>query len=107
MSTFNLKENEPYLKCNMWEIKQYPRFGEYFNYFVLNDIFYHNSLGEVNEEKQQSSYIIIPEPLLGNPQHRDIVFNNIDEIIDNKIPIIKKINDETWVIDLSFFEKRG
>lgn len=107
MSTFNLNNGQPYLNCNIWEVKQFPRFGKNYEFFILHDIYYHNSLTDINEEKQQSSYIIIPEPLLGNPQQRDIVFNNIDEIIDNKIPIIKKINDETWVIDLSFFEKRG
>lgn len=106
MSTFNLSPNEPFLNCNIWEVQQYPKLGDNFDFYLLSDIYHHNSLN-INEKKQQSAYIMIPEFLMGNLENKDIVIKNINEIISKQIPVIKKINDETWVIDLSFFEKRG
>jgi hypothetical protein len=105
MSTFNLLPSEPYLNCNIWEIQQYPKSGKNYDFHLLHDIYYHNSL-IINEQKQQSAYIMIPEFLIGNLEHKDILIKNKNEIISKKIPVIRKINDETWVIDLSFFETR-
>jgi len=89
----------------VWEVKQWPRAGEKFDFYQLNDIYYYNSLSSDLENKKQSVYIQIPELLIDGKENIEFVRNNLKEIIENNIPVVKRINDETWVCDLSLNKK--
>lgn len=99
--------DEPYINCYIWEVKQYPKFGREFNHFLINDFYHYNSLTDLREDKQLSPYIQIPEYFVRcSDENRKYVMENLKTIVDEQIPIIKKINDDLWGIDLSFIEKK-
>ena len=83
--------DEPFIDSNIWEIKQWPIIDSFM--YQLNDIYYYNSLVSDLEDKKQSTFIQIPEILIGNKEYISIVLDNKDFIISNNIPILEKIND--------------
>jgi hypothetical protein len=95
----------PFLDCNIWEVKQWPKIGDNLEYHTLNDIYHYNSLNCLYEDKQQSAYIQIPETLIGNIEEKQIILDNLDYIVLGEIPVMRKITDENWVIDLKYFKR--
>jgi len=99
---------EPFIKGNVWEIKQWPLKGEKKSIHQINDIYYYDSINSNMETKQQSVFIQIPEKLIGNKEYISVVTENLKEIVSKNIPIIERVDDETWIINLTYFRgERG
>lgn len=94
---------EPFIEGNVWEVKQWPVFGKNYNIYQINDIYYYDSLNSNIESKKQSVYLQIPEKLIGNKEHIPVVIENLYQIVSNNIPIIERVNDETWIVNLTYF----
>jgi hypothetical protein len=94
---------KPFIKENVWEVKQWPLEGPNFNIHQINDIYYYDSINSNMELKKQSTYIQIPESLIGNKEGVRIVIDNLEEIISNNIPVIQRITDENWIVNLTYF----
>ena len=107
MSISSMSDDEPFLNCYIWEIKQYPRFGKEFKYFLINDYYQYNSLTDIREDKQLSPYIQVPENFVKcSDKDKQIVLEKLEEIVQNKIPILKYINDQYWEVDLSWLKQQ-
>jgi poly(3-hydroxyalkanoate) synthetase len=116
--------NEAFIDGNVWVIEYFPVEGVSYNYHMLNNIFYYNSLQDRTFEKYENK-IFIPEKFIsglysnlysenellkGYNSVKDFVIDNKDIIIKNKCFIMKKdiINfRERWSVDLNmlFYDK--
>jgi len=92
-----------FIDCDIWEIKQWPRFGVKHNIYLINDIYYYNSLTSDLENKKQSVFIQLPDFLLQSENDKKIVKDNIDRIISENIPIVELVDNENWIVNLTFF----
>lgn len=92
----NISNSEPYVDCYIFEVMQWPRYGEHYNYYVLNDIFYFNSLIGASPDKANSRYMKIPEHYILNAE-MEKVLEQKDRIIGK--PVIRKINEQNWTFD--------
>jgi hypothetical protein len=97
-------EDQPFIDCNIWEINMFPKKGDEYNYYTINNIFYYNSLTDKTFERSTAGLIYqIPENIIKN-ENKNFILKNKDYIIKNKCPVIKKqlINGEdVWSIDLN------
>lgn len=93
-----------FIDGNIWEINMFPKYGVHYNYYVINNIFYYNSLTDKTFEKSVAGLIYqIPENIIKD-ENKNFILKNKDYIIRNKCPVIKKqiINGEDiWSIDLN------
>jgi hypothetical protein len=88
---------KPFLDCYIFEVKQWPKYGPNLELHTLADIYHYNSLTDDREDKKQSPYIQIPEKYVKNVDIKYLL-ENLKYIVDQKKPIMKKINDNTWEI---------
>lgn len=99
---------KPFILGNVWEVRQWPLKGVDFNFHQINDIYPYDSINSNIESKQQSVFIQIPENLIGNKEEIPIVIENLKEIVSKNIPVIQRVDDETWTINLTYFRgERG
>ena len=95
MSDFrNMDPKKGYLNCYIVEVKQWPKYGPNLAHYAVADIYRYNSLHDNFENKKQSPYIQIPQYFVRN--FDESVLDNLKEIVEKNIPIIKKIDDEIW-----------
>ena len=88
----------PFINCYIFEVKQWPKMGKNLDRYLLVDVYHYNSLTDIKEDKQQSPYMQIPEKFVRNA-NVDYLLQNLQTIVDNKLPVVKKINDDVWEID--------
>jgi hypothetical protein len=86
----------------IWEIHNWPKYGPNLEYHFINDIYYYNSLTCDYEDKKQSTCIQIPEQFISKLEHKQTIIDNMDFIKQKQIPVITKISDDEWFIDLQF-----
>lgn len=109
---------EAIIDGNVWVMEYFPVEGVSYNYHMLNDIFYYNSLKDRTFEKYENK-IYIPEEFIsglylnvysehellkGYNSVKNFIIDNKDIIIKNKYFIMKKdIIDlqEKWSVDLN------
>lgn len=97
----------PEINENIWEIHVWPRCGENFDFYLINDIYFYNSLTNHFEDGKQSIYIQIPESLLvGEKDFISQVIEKKNYIVENRIPILRKIDEENWAVDLKFLREK-
>ena len=97
---FNMGKNEPFINNYIWELRRWPafKFEEHTN-FVVSQIYHYNSL-EDGMENVNINNIHLPQMLIQNfDAFSDVLSKNMGSIIKNYIPIIRRINDDLWIID--------
>lgn len=96
--------NKAFIDDNIWELHMIPKYTPFFNYYIINDIFYYNSLNDRTFERSTAGmFWRVPEKII-KPENRKFVIENKDYFIKRKCPIIKYeiINKEDiWSIDLN------
>ena len=103
---FNMGKNKPFINNYIWELKRWPtfRFDEHTN-FVVSQIYHYNSL-ENKMENMNINNIHLPQILIQNfDTFSDTLSKNMSFIIENNIPIVKRIDDDKWFIDDKFLDK--
>lgn len=95
-----------FLKCNIWQVNQFPRAGSTKNIYTVNSIFEYDS--DTTDYTSNVFYLQIPEfEIYATEKQSSIINKYLKEIIDLKIPILKNVvkgDDEFWVIDTKFLE---
>lgn len=92
---------KPFIDCYIFEVKQWPKYGPKLEYYALADIYHYNSLEDDREDKKQSPYIQIPENFVKNVD-MEYLLTNLNKIVENNMPIIKRVSDENWEIDFTW-----
>ena len=93
--------NEPFLNCKIFSISMVAVDG--FGFHLLEKVYYYNSLKDIVSFGQYC--VQIPEYEIKEIQKLSKV--DIDTVITNNIPIIRKIigyNNEYWKVDLTHYE---
>jgi hypothetical protein len=92
-----------FLECNIWEINQFPKYGEKLNRYTLANIFPYNSNCKVYQSN--NFYIQIPEFEIQATEHEKLVINKYKEImVRNRIPFIvltRYKDNDIWKVDLA------
>ena len=80
-----------------------PKYTLSYNYYIINDIFYYNSLNDRTFERSGDMFWRIPEKIIKH-ENTKFVIENKDYFIKRKCPIIKYEiidNKDIWSIDLN------
>jgi hypothetical protein len=90
---------EPTIKGYLWDIPFYPMHN---SYRTVKQIFWYDSSDEMAFVKFDKEYqILIPEHLIkATPQDIQWVHDNINDIWENKLKIIKTDNQGNWTLRL-------
>jgi hypothetical protein len=88
----------PTIQCWVWNIPFYPVFDEY---RTVQSFFWYDSSNDLEFVKHTEEYqIVLPEfTIIGTPEQKRIVRNNIDYIWKNKIQVVRQVGD-TWQLVL-------
>jgi hypothetical protein len=93
--------SEPFLNCNMWSVSLINQPHIEHNFFLVENVYYHNSL---------TSGIIVFNPNCAQIPEFEIkdlhLLNGLDYEVINKyaIPLLYK-DDKSWKIDLTMYNE--
>ena len=92
----------PFLDCNIWVIRDTPDATRGDNFYFIYLIHQYNSLtGSFNTEFFEDFYKI-PQFEINNIHLMD----SIDwKLLQNGIPVLKKNEDDTWEINLKYYDE--
>jgi len=92
-----------FLNCNIWEINQFPKYGNALNRYTLATIFEYNS--DTVAYQSNNFKLQIPEFCIKiSESDKKFVLKNKEYLIKNKIPFLILLNSndqENWMVDLS------
>lgn len=101
-----------FLKCKIWLVEQYPRYGTNFNLFPITGVIDYDSNNTFYDYKEDRSQhfinIMVPEfEIYATEQQIELLDKYLEIIISNKLPILKNVQKrdvESWMVDTTYLE---
>lgn len=101
-----------FLKCKIWLVEQFPRYGSKYNLFPISGIIDYDSDNtnyDYRDDKiQHFTNMMIPEfEIYATEKQIEVLNKYVEEIISKKVPILRneqKGDVEYWMIDTTFLD---
>lgn len=95
-----------FLDCNIWEVPQFPKYGNNTRYTVAN-IYKYNSNTKVYNSN--IVHLQIPEfEIFAKPKQIILINRYLEDIIEYKIPVLvnlkKRGHEEIWHLDTTLLD---